>query len=263
MKLQNVDLGNFDYVKGDGSMEEFTSQLNTWLTSNAPKWESYYYNGKGILQLSDYAGYENTCIINGVTLVKKVGSELALETISDNSNYVRQFTRCNGICRQCLEEWATNSTDKNNNPSIRMNGTTELFETYPCSKLYYEGELGDRLRENFATYQDYLDACMIMPYELDRGIMRFRSGKKNTERLIKKRVLKRGVEICPYTAALKVYEYTSNLSGFESGDGWLGSLHEMSLMMRNITTGTSKGDDVMNLSLKKAGLNTVSSTIYR
>lgn len=179
-----------------------------------------------------------------------------------SSNHVRQFTIYNGICRQRLEEWATNATSRNNNPTTRMNGTTQLFITYPCSKAYYEGELGDGLRENFATYQDYLDACMVLPYELDRGIMRFRSGKKNTERLIKKRVLKRGVEICPYMAALKAHEYTRNLSGFESGDGWLGSLHEMSLMMRDITTGTSKSDDVINLSLKKAGLSTVSSNSY-
>lgn len=140
-----------------------------------------------------------------------------------------------------------------------MNGTTQLFVVNPCSKLYYEGELGDGLRENFATYQDYLDACMTMPYELDRGIMQFHSGKINTERLVTKRLLKRGVEICPYTAALKAHEYTHNLFG----GWWLGSLHEISLMMRDITIGTSKGDDILNLSLKKAGLNTINSASNR
>lgn len=144
-----------------------------------------------------------------------------------------------------------------------MNGTTQLFQTYPVSQTYFDGELGDGLRENFATYQDYMDACMLLPFELDRGIMQYRDGKKNTERLIAKRLLKRGQEICPYTAALKASEYDSGVEGYRAGDFWLPSIHELSLMMRDITTGTSKGNDIVNAQLARAGKNTISSTSYR
>ena len=144
-----------------------------------------------------------------------------------------------------------------------MNGTTQLFQTFPVSQTYFDGELGEGLRENFATYQDYMDACMLLPFELNRGIMQYRDGRKNTERLIAKRLLKRGEEICPYTAALKAAEYDSGVEGYGAGDFWLPSIHELSLMMRDITTGTSKGNDIVNAQLARAGKNTISSTSYR
>lgn len=261
--LQGVAVGDFEYTRTEGTLEEFVLQLNTWLATNAAKWEAYMYNGKAYLQLSDYTAYSSTNTITGCTLVKLVGSELANETVPSASNHVRQFTTCNGICRQRLEEWAKNNTDKNCNPTTRMNGTTQLFQTYPASQTYFDGELGDGLRENFATYQDYMDACMLLPFELNRGIMQYRDGKKNTERLIAKRLLKRGEEICPYTAALKAAEYDSGVEGYRAGDFWLSSIHELSLMMRDITTGTSKGNDIVNAQLARAGKNTISSTSLR
>ena len=41
------------------------------------------------------------------------------------------------------------------------------------------------------------------------------------------------------------------------------SMHELAILMRDITTGTTKGDDVINAQLKKAGLGAISSTFYR
>lgn len=261
--LQGVAVGDFEYTRTEGTLEEFVLQLNTWLATNAAKWEAYMYNGKAYLQLSDYTAYSSTNTITGCTLVKLVGSELASETVSSNSNHVRQFSTYNGICRQRLEEWAKNSTYKECNPTTRMNGTTQLFQTYPVSQTYFDGELGDGLRDNFATYQDYIDACMLLPFELNRGIMQYRDGKKNTERLISKRLLKRGEEICPYTAALKAAEYDSGVEGYRAGDFWLPSIHEEALLMRDITTGTSKGNDIVNAQLARAGKNTISSTSGR
>ena len=215
------------------------------------------------MQLSDYTAYSSTNTITGCTLVKLIGSELASETVSSNSNHVRQFATYNGMCRQRLEEWATNNTDKNCNPTTRMNGTTQLFSTFPVSKTYYDGELGDGLRENHATYQEYLDATMTLPFEINRGIMQYRDGRKNTELLIAKRLLKRGEEVCPYTAALKASQYDSGMDGYRAGDYWLPSMHELAILMRDITTGTTKGDDVINTQLKKAGLLALSSTSNR
>ena len=261
--LQGVAVGDFEYTRAEGTLEEFVSQLNLWLATNAAKWEAYMYNGKAYLQLSDYTAYSNTNTITGCTLVKLIGSELASETVSSSSNHVRQFTTCNGMCRQRLEEWATNNTDKNCNPTTRMNGTTQLFSTFPVSKTYYDGELGDGLRENHATYQEYLDATMTLPFEMNRGIMQYRDGKRNTELLIAKRLLKRGEEVCPYTAALKASQYDSGMDGYRAGDYWLPSMHELAILMRDITTGTTKGDDVINTQLKKAGLGAISSTSGR
>ena len=261
--LQGVAVGNFVYTRTEGTLEEFVSQLNAWLATNAAKWEAYMYNGKAYLQLSDYTAYSNTNTITGCTLVKLIGSELASETVSSSSNHVRQFTTYNGMCRQRLEEWATNNTDKNCNPTTRMNGTTQLFSTFPVSKTYYDGELGDGLRENHATYQEYLDATMTLPFEMNRGIMQYRDGKRNTELLIAKRLLKRGEEVCPYTAALKASQYDSGMDGYRAGDYWLPSMHELAILMRDITTGTTKGDDVINTQLKKAGLGAITTPSYR
>ena len=261
--LQGVAVGDFEYTRAEGTLEEFVSQLNLWLATNAAKWEAYMYNGKAYLQLSDYTAYSNKNTITGCTLVKLIGSELASETVPSSSNHVRQFTTYNGMCRQRLEEWATNNTDKNCNPTTRMNGTTQLFSTFPVSKTYYDGELGDGLRENHATYQEYLDATMTLPFEMNRGIMQYRDGKRNTELLIAKRLLKRGEEVCPYTAALKASQYDSGMDGYRAGDYWLPSMHELAILMRDITTGTTKGDDVINTQLKKAGLGAISSTSGR
>ena len=51
--LQGVAVGDFEYTRTEGTLDEFISQLNTWLETNAAKWEAYMYNGKAYLQLSD------------------------------------------------------------------------------------------------------------------------------------------------------------------------------------------------------------------
>ena len=90
--LQGVAVGDFEYTRAEGTLEEFVSQLNLWLATNAAKWEAYMYNGKAYLQLSDYTAYSNTNTITGCTLVKLIGSELASETVSSSSHHVRQVT---------------------------------------------------------------------------------------------------------------------------------------------------------------------------
>ena len=68
--LQGASVGTFTYTKTDGTKAEFVAQLNTWLETNAPKWEAYMESEDvAILQLSDYTAYENTCTITGCTLV--------------------------------------------------------------------------------------------------------------------------------------------------------------------------------------------------
>lgn len=264
VKLQNVNLGNFDYVKTDGTKAEFVTQLNTWLETNAPKWEAYMESEDvAILQLSDYTAYESICTITGCTLVKRVGSEIAAETSSICRNQVLQRTIYNGCCRARLEAWATNSKDNNNNPTTRMNGATQLFVTSPCSKAYYDGELGDGLRENFPTYQDYLDACMVRTKEVGIGIMRF-DGKTVSDKLLNKKLLVRGVEIDAYPAVVWANEFDSGVEGYGSGTFHLAGMSELSTLMRDTTNGTSFPMDAVNVSLgKRTGWSRISVTASR
>ena len=262
--LQNASVGTFTYTKTDGTKAEFVAQLNTWLETNAPKWEAYMESEDvAILQLSDYTDYEGACTITGCTLVKRVGSEIAAETSSICRNQVLQRTQYNGCCRARLEAWATNATGKNNNPTTRMNGTTQLFVTFPCSKAYYDGELGDGLRENFPTYQDYLDACMVRTKEVGVGIMRF-DGKTVSDKLLNKKLLVRGVETSAYPAAVWANEFDSGVEGYGSGTFHLAGMSELSTLMRDLTNGTSLPMDAVNVSLgKRTGWSRISITSYR
>lgn len=262
--LQDVSVGTFTYTKTDGTKAEFVTQLNTWLETNAPKWEAYMESEDvAILQLSDYTTYESTCTITGCTLVKRVGSEIAAETSSICRNQVLQRTQYNGCCRARLEEWATNSKDNNNNPTTRMNGATQLFVTFPCSKAYYDGELGDGLRENFPTYQDYLDACMVRPKEVGVGIMRF-DGKTVSDKLLNKKLLIRGVETSAYPAAVWANEFDSGVEGYGSGTFHWAGFSELSTLMRDLTNGTSLPMDAVNVSLgKRTGWSRISVTSSR
>ena len=265
VKLHNVDLGNFDYVKTDGTKAEFVAQLNTWLETNAPKWEAYMESEDvAILQLSDYTAYENTCTITGCTLVKRVGSEIAAETSSICRNQVLQRTQYNGCCRARLEAWTTYNTSSQNNPGTRMNGTTQLFAAYPCSKAYYDGELGDGLRENFPTYQDYLDACMVRTKEVGIGIMKYHDGKLIAGKLLNKKLLVRGVEIDAYPAVVWANEFDSGVEGYGSGTFHLAGMSELSTLMRDLTNGTSLPMDAVNVSLgKRTGWSRISVASLR
>lgn len=265
VKLQNVDLGTFEYVKTEGTKAEFVAQLNTWLETNAPKWEAYMESEEtAILQLSDYTAYESTCTIAGCTLVKRVGSELAAETTSICRNQVLQRTIYNGCCRARLEAWATNNTDANCNPTTRMDGVTKLFVTFPCSKAYFDSELGDGLRANFATYQEYLDACMVRPIEMGVGIMKYKDGKPLADKLLNKTLLVRGVETKAYPAAVWADEFDCGVEGYGKGTFHWAGMSELSRLMRDITNGTSLPLDPINISLgKRTGWSKISSTSRR
>lgn len=236
--LMGVNVGNFTYTKNTGTIAEFTTQLNTWLGLNtheeATKFEAYTRGEHSYLQLSDYTAYESTISIANTTLVKLMGSEIADYTISTGGrNHVKQFAVYNGMNRVRLEEYVSGrSTDANCNPTTRMDGITQLFTTFPVCRAYYEGELGDGLRANFATYSDYLDACMVISEDLDKGVMKFRDGKLMTSLLKDKTVLKGGTETYAYTAARYAYDYDAGVLGFRAGSWWLPSMYELSKVMR-------------------------------
>ena len=145
-----------------------------------------------------------------------------------------------------------------------MNGTTQLFVTYPCSEAYYNGELGDGLRENFATYEDYLDACMVRPFELQEGIMRYKDGKPLADKLLNKKLLVRGVEKDAYPCAVWANNFDCGVEGYGAGTFHQAGMSEMSRLMRDITLGTKQPLDAINISLsKRTGWSQISSTSDR
>ena len=265
VKLLNVAVGDFAYTKSEGTIEEFVTQLNTWLASNAPKWEAYMYNGKGYLQMSTYDAYENTVSIAGTTLVKLIGNELAASTTSINYNeHGDSHSHGLGMCRQRIEEWCKASTDSRCNPTSRLDGVTQIMGTLPCSETYFNGELGDGLRANYATYQDYIDDCMVRTWELNRGIMQYRDGRELTNLLLPKKVLIKGVETPCYSAAHFANDFDCGVEGYGAGTFYLPSMHELGLLMRGITSGTTKALDPVNVALsKRTGWTQISSTANR
>ena len=254
--LNGVSQGDFTYTKDSGTIEEFTTQLNTWLAAQAAgtkakKWEAYTNDGHSYLQMKTYDEYESTVTIASTTLVKLIGSELAAYTNSTTLNAVKQASTYNGMCRDRLDKWARNNDSANNNPSGVMNGTTQLFETFPCSYAYYSGAKGTGLRAHFATYEDYLDACMARLFELNKGTMQFRDGKLMTSLLNAKTVLKNGVETPAYSAADWAAKYNTGVEGFGAGVFWLPSMFELGLLMRDIKTDFT--DKVNQALAKKSG----------
>lgn len=266
VKLQNVAVGNFTYTKSAGTIEEFVTQLNTWLGTNAPKWEAYMYNGKGYLQMSTYNNYESPVSIAGTTLVKLIGNELAASTIIANYNEHGDYHGGWGLgmCRQRIEEFCKTQTMAESNPTSRLDGVTQIMGRLPCSETYFNGELGDGLRANYATYQEYIDDCMVRTWELDRSIMRFRDGRELTNLLLPKKVLIRGVETPCYSAAHFANDFDCGVEGYGAGTFYLPSMHELGLLMRGITNGTTKALDPVNVALsKRTGWTQISSTVDR
>ena len=258
--LQGKSVGNFHYTKTTGTKEEFVQQLNAWLPSVDNKFEAYMHNGVAVLQLSDCTAYSNTNTIAGCKLRKRVGEELSDVTSSMLLTQVKSNNLYSGMCRAKLLEWARNETQPNCNPTKRMDGVTKLFEIFPCSEAYYNGGLGDGLRANYPTYEAYIDACMARVWELDRGVMAHRDGKAICARLKDKKVLVRGEEKAAYSAVDWALAYDSGVPGFGKGTWWLPSMHELTLLMQDITLGTKRPLDKINTALgKKKGWSTISS----
>lgn len=263
--LLSAVVGNFTYTNTNGTKSEFVSQLNTWLETNAPKWEAYMEDDNtAILQMSTYDTYENTVSISGCTLSKRVLSELEATTNSKNRNQIGQTAIHSGCCRARLGEWASTQTASDNNPTTRMNGTTQLFVNYPCSEAYYNGELGEGLRENFSTYDDYLDACMCKSREFKNGIMQYTDGKPLANKLLNKKLLVRGVEKDAYPCTVWANNFDCGVNGYRAGTFHQASMSELAILMCNITLGTKQPIDAINTSLsKRTNWSQISSTSGR
>ena len=264
VKLQDQALGDFTYTKTAGTKEEFVSQLNEWLKTNANKWEAYMDGAKAILQLSDYSSYEANNSIAGCTLAKRVGSEVAQFDVIHSRNSIKQKVAFNGVCRARLEEYCRSASEEGNNPETAVDGVTKLFEVYPCSEAYYNGEKGINLRKYYPTYEDYMDACMVRAQEVDNGVMAYHDGRILCDLLKGKKVTVRGVQKPAYEAVDWAENYDSGVQGYGKGVWHLPSMSENALLMRGITNGTKKPADPITTALgKKTGWSPISSAAHR
>lgn len=262
--VYNNAVGNFSYTRTAGTKEEFVTQLNAWLETNAADCEAYMQGSVAVFQISDYTKHESNVSIAGCRLRKRIGEELESMTVNSALNQVHQTVTYPGLCHARLIDWAGPSKDANCNPTERMDGVTKLCRVYPCSEAYYNGDLGDGLRAHYPTYHDYLWACMARPWELDRGIMTYRDGKAACDLLKGKKVLVRGEEKAAYPAVEWAVNYDSGVPGFGKGSWWLPSMHELALLMTHITSGTKQPADAITSSLqKKEGWSAVSAASVR
>lgn len=262
--VYNGNVGNFSYTRTAGTKEEFVAQLNEWLKTNASDCEAYMQGGVAVFQITGYTKYESVVSIAGCSLRKRIGEELKPFGTSILLTQVKSNNPYSGLCHPRLKDWAGPSENKSCNPERRMDGVTKLFEVFPCSEAYYNGDLGDGLRANYPTYDDYLWACMARPWELDRGVMAHRDGKALCGLLKDKKVLVRGEEKSAYSAAEWALNYDSGVPGFGKGDWWLPSMHEMALLMKNISYDTGQPMDAISSSLqKKKGWTVISVPFYR
>ena len=113
------------------------------------------------------------------------------------------------------------------------------------------------LRDNLATYDEYIDSFMIK-YPCGKGgvITEFPSGKENTYKLANCTFLdnKTGKQEILYPAANWAASIDINAPGLQAGNWWLPSAAEMVQMMRDITYGTTFWDtkpDIVNSVLFK------------
>ena len=101
------------------------------------------------------------------------------------------------------------------------------------------------LRDNFASYDDYIDSFLVK-FPCGTGeIAKHPSGKENTYKLVDCKYTKlNGDQEYLYPAARKAASIDVNGPKLTAGNWWLPSSAEMTQMMRDITYGTNSWDKV-------------------
>ena len=120
-----------------------------------------------------------------------------------------------------------------------------IYTESPVNFDAFNGEYCQVLRDNFATYDEYIDSFMVK-YQCGKGgvITEFPSGKENTYKLADCTFLdnKTGNQEILYPAANWTASIDINAPGLQAGNWWLPSAAEMVQMMRDITYDTSFWD---------------------
>ncbi len=179
-----------------------------------------------------------------------------------NNGFTRKWE--GGCCRAKYYDYINNYEGHGfKEPSSSMKD----IDTVPGGLFFTKGPVRENnfrnsykcqiLRNNFATYDDYLDSMMIKyPCSAGGVVTEFPSGKENTYKLANCTFLRNitGKPEHLYTAANNVASLDVNGPKLTAGNWWLPSIAEMAQIMRDITYDTSFWDskpDIVNRVIDK------------
>ena len=162
----------------------------------------------------------------------------AIEQYYINNGFTRNYE--GGCCRAKYYDYYSSN---GSNPSY---GMASINTQIPVSLSAFTSNPNCKvLRDNFATYDEYVDSMMVK-YQCGKyGISNeFSSGKENTYKLANcTYIYNYASEVSEqntlYPAANWAASIDINAPGLQAGNWWLPSAAEMVQMMRNITYGTS------------------------
>ena len=241
---------------------EFVNKLNTWFLANNTDYSAELVELDTDLPATDTSddkdgdSYLNRVIVNArftsiwnyfsmidVNTNKQITPTRAMcKHIKEvdwyyiNNGFTRNYG--GGCCRAKYYDYY--SLSEYYNPSSAM--TSINTSTYPVNLSAFTSNVNCQiLRDNFATYDEYVDSMMVKyPCGAGGTITEFPSGKENTYKLAYCTFLDNatGKQEPLYLAANWAASININAPGLQAGNWWLPSSAEMAQMMRDITYGT-------------------------
>ena len=256
------------------SRAEFVDQLNTWFVENDPDYSAELVElntdlpATNTSDTKDGDSYRNRIIVNALftgdswKTINIEGIGAGTRAIAKHIKAVRWYYKNNGFkvgskggcCRAKYYDYYSNSGQ---NPSEVM---TSINSNLPVSLTAFTSNTNCQLlRDNFATYDDYLDSWMAkFPCGAGGTIAELLSGKENTYKLADCTFLDNTKDVPKqeflYPAANWAASIDLNAPKLGKGNWWLPSSAEMVEIMRDITYGTSfwkNKPDIINNVLKK------------
>ena len=277
---------------------EFVNKLNTWFLANNTDYSAELVELDTDLPATDTSddkdvdSYRNRVIVNArfdessgwntfsmidvntnkqITTTRAIGKHIkAVNWYYINNGFTRNYN--GGGC--CNTKYYDFYSFYGENPSSAM--TSINTSTYPVNLSAFTSNVNCQiLRDNFATYDEYVDSMMVKyPCGAGGTITEFPSGKENTYKLADCTFLDNanGKQEPLYLAANWAASININAPGLQAGNWWLPSSAEMAQMMRDITYDTSfwvAKPDIVNRviskfnSISNSGWSMLSASTYR
>ena len=277
---------------------EFVNKLNAWFLANNTDYSAELVELDTDLPATDTSddkdvdSYRNRVIVNArfdessgwntfsmidvntnkqITTTHAIGKHIKeVDWYYINNGFTRNYG--GGCCRAKYYDYY--SLSEYYNPSSAM--TSINTSTYPVNLSAFTSNVNCQiLRDNFATYDEYVDSMMVKyPCGAGGTITEFPSGKENTYKLADCTFLDNanGKQEPLYLAANWAASININAPGLQAGNWWLPSSAEMAQMMRDITYDTSfwvAKPDIVNRviskfnSISNSGWSMLSASTYR
>ena len=251
---------------------EFVNKLNAWFLANDNNYSAELVELDTDLpaidtsDVKDGDSYRNRIIVNArftanswnTINIEKIGA--GTRTIGKHIKAVNWYYINNGFTRNweggcCRAKYYDCYSDNGISPSSIM---TSINSSTPVNKNAFTSNTNCQiLRDNFATYDEYIDSMMVkFPCSKGGVITEFPSGKENTYKLADCTFLDnaKGKQSPLYLAANWAASIDINSPKLGKGNWWLPSAAEMVEIMRDITYDTSFWEtkpDIVNRVLAK------------